>query len=206
MACIHNNLLLTQTCRQAILDCIIKRMEYMIEEHCKVCVVRFDVHFPVDYVGDESNNKISRLMNKFKEYYDYHKNESQYVWVREENNSQKQHYHVMAFLNGNLTNNVWSVFERVNNWWKSLLGITDSGLIHLCVPDNSFQQIMIVRPAADAMGDRLLEQQTKFNFSVNNAIYAAQYLAKTYTKGNVPAHIREYQGSQLPIKALKVIV
>jgi len=187
--------------RPEILACIRERMDFMISHHCKVLFVRFDVRFPDGYPHDGSNREMSQFMKLLKEFYTDQLVLVHYIWVREQVNSAVPHYHVVLLVNGSKIQNPMGIWLKAQEVWNRVVGVTYSGLINFCRHQYRGQpgtgSIMIRRPSATAVGESLQVQQQEFDQARAAALERADYLAKTYSKGNAPYRVREYGASQL---------
>jgi len=187
--------------RVDIYNAINDRLDSMVDRHCKVFNPRFNLQFPEGYKHNGGNAEISQAMNMTaaalrKKGIDYEQ-----VWVREKSKkSDNPHYHISAMLDGSKMNNVWAFKKIVDEQWYSVLGIPVDGLQHIQNPDNNYENTMIRRPSSKASDEKLKEQERQFDYAKAEALKAARYMAKTHTKGDAPANVREWQGSQIKKK------
>ena len=186
--------------RSDIYDAITDRMNLMIDKHCKVFNPRFNLQFPSGYDHDGKNKEISKLTNKVMTNLRKKGVDAQYVWVREQNRSDRPHYHVSVMLDGSKMNNVWSFKKIVDDNWNKVLGMPSDGCQHIQNADNDYNKTMIYRPSLKATGEKREAEQQRFEYGLAEGLKAARYMAKTYSKGRVPAHAREFQGSQIKKK------
>ena len=94
--------------------------------HCKVFVMRMDIHLPQHlsqfYIMDFNHRFIEKEKNAG---YD-----PLYISVREFSSEKKTHYHMVLFLNGNKTNNTYQHFENARTVLRNICG--DYGCINEC--------------------------------------------------------------------------
>ena len=173
------------------------RIDSMIDRHCKVFCHSFNFHFPKDYQNDGGNKEISKISNIVRNDLRKRNIDMEYVWAREQNNSKNPHYHVMIMADGSKINNPWSLKESIDNAISKTLKTEATGLQHINNSDNDHRKTMINRPSSKASGEKLAEQQSRFNYAMDQTLNVAKYMSKTDTKGDAPAHVREYQGSQI---------
>jgi len=94
--------------------------------HCKVFVMRMDIHLPQHlsqfYIMDFNHRFIEKEKNAG---YD-----PLYISVREFSSEKKIHYHMVLFLDGNKTNNTYQHFENARTVLRNICG--DYGCINEC--------------------------------------------------------------------------
>ena len=94
--------------------------------HCKVFVMRIDIHLPQHlsqfYIMDFNHRFIEKEKNAG---YD-----PLYISVREFSSEKKIHYHMVLFLDGNKTNNTYQHFENARTVLRNICG--DYGCINEC--------------------------------------------------------------------------
>ena len=182
-----------------ILSYIKERQDYMIKRHCKVLFIRMDVRFPKGYPDENrSNDDISKLMKSLKEFYEYHGVDMHYVWAREQDTSDLPHYHIILLVNGSVIQNPMGIFQKAEQIWNRITGVSYRGLIHFCDHDQENGSVMIRRPTKVAGGEDLAYQQQIFSAAYAEALRRGSYLAKTHTKDIPPPHRgRRFGGSQL---------
>lgn len=183
--------------RSDIYNAIKSWVDSMVAGHCKVFCPSVNIQLPSSYQHDGGNKEISKISNTIKN--DLRKNniDAEYVWVREQKTSHNPHYHMIFMVDGSKINNTWAFKERIDNAIKKTLDTDVAGLQHISNPENDYRKTMINRPSPKASGEKLEEQQSHFNYSVEQTMNVARYMSKTDTKGNTPPHVREYQGSQI---------
>ena len=151
-----------------------------MHRHCKVFVMRMDIHLPQHlsqfYIMDFNHRFIEKEKNAG---YD-----PLYIMARELSLEKNIHYHMGLFLNGNKTNNPYQHFENARIVLGNICG--SYGCINEC-NDGHRNGIMLERnmmPYND-----LFEALTQFS-----------YLAKVNTKEDVPGKTFFY--SKVPILPL----
>ena len=97
-----------------------------MQRHCKVFVMRIDIHLPQHlsqfYIMDFNHRFIEKEKNAG---YD-----PLYVSVREFSSEKKTHYHMVLFLDGNKTNNTYQHFQNARTVLRNICG--DYGCINEC--------------------------------------------------------------------------
>ena len=94
--------------------------------HCKVFVMRMDIH-PPQYLNP------FHIMNFNHRFIEKEKNagyDPLYISVRELSSEKKTHYHMVLFLDGNKTNNTYQHFENARTVLRNICG--DYGCINEC--------------------------------------------------------------------------
>ena len=184
-----------------ILSRIEQRLDYMVSNHNKVMLIRFDIHFPQTYVHDGKNDEISWLFKCLKEAYGPRLGHVHYVWARERVQSPNPHYHVALLVNGSLMQNPYGLLSDVGAIWNRILGGVYTGLIHFCgsqcLGQSTTGSVMIRRPSTVAEPAIQARQQQAYQAAYDQALYRASYLAKTFSKGGTPHRVREFGCSQL---------
>jgi len=126
-----------------------------LAEHPRLFAVRVDLHLPVGLPlpGDSMTNrvmdrltaslkaKIRHDRNRAKQKGGAHDTTVRYVWAREIETSDNQHYHFLLLLNrdaynwlGNVISDYENTYSRIRSAWASALGLTWSetgGLVHI---------------------------------------------------------------------------
>ena len=173
--------------RTDIINAIVNRIEYMTSRFCRVLFIRFDLHYPIDFIAPHDNSHLSKFLNSFTRYLSREGIAFQYVWVREQSREKHQHYHVMLLLNGNVTCHSWNHMEKADALWQRALGINYPGLLQRCnrSRDGSSHPDFIHLDRHDASYQRDIERCVEW----------ASYLAKTRTKGYAPLNVREWGAS-----------
>ena len=151
-----------------------------LQRHCKVFVMRMDIHLPQHlsqfYIMDFNHRFIEKEKNAG---YD-----PLYISVREFSSEKKTHYHMVLFLNGNKTNNTYQHFENARTVLRNICG--DYGCINEC-NEGHRNGILL---------DRIL---TTYN-DLCEVLCQISYIAKKEQKDNVPGKTFFY--SKVPILSL----
>ena len=158
-----------------IMDKIFEQVYTMLSHYSSVLMIRSEVyvaHYSLD------NKLISRWMSKLKKSLSkkYRCNIG-FVWVREQHNAIKQHYHLILLLNGHKVNYPESTIKLSTALCKAMGGLT-----------YSFTK----------RGYYMLERNC--SQSIQAAIYRASYLAKNHSKDKRPSQTKRYQASRLKPK------
>lgn len=94
-----------QSCIEEILEPIHAHLDDMIEKHCQVTAVRFDMRAP-EGAEDLTNKQVGRIFENMeralnrKEYAGGHKPDPRIIGVAEDQGN-GNHYHCLALVNGN---------------------------------------------------------------------------------------------------------
>ena len=153
---------------------------HSLQKHCRVFIVRLDIHLP-----QEMDQRV--IMDFNHRFIEKEKNAGYdpfYIMVREYSSEKHIHYHMGLFLDGNRTNNPYQHFQNARIVLGNICG--SYGCINEC-NDGHRNGIMIERNAA-AYND-LFEVLIQFS-----------YLAKIKTKEDVPGKTFFYsKGPILPL-------
>ena len=151
-----------------------------LQRHCKVFVMRIDIHLPKEMFQGFIMAFNHRFIEKEKNAgYD-----PLYIMVREKSSEKNTHYHMVLFLDGNKTNNPYQHFQNARIVLRNTCG--DYGCINEC-NDGHRNGIMIERNTATY--NDLFEVLIQFS-----------YLAKIKTKEDVPG--KSFFYSKVPILPL----
>lgn len=151
-----------------------------LQKHCKVFVLRMDIHIPQELVLQTISDFNHRFIEKEKiaEY------DPLYIVAREISFGKRIHHHMALFLDGNKTNNPYQHFENARIVLRNYCG--SYGEINEC-NDNLKNGIMIDR------------NSTTYN-NLYDVLRQISYLAKKPQKDNVPGKTFFY--SKVPILPL----
>lgn len=177
----------------SILDRLIERLEYQLQKHGKVLVVRLVVKYPADLSADTRNDCFQYFMEEYRRKLAFHRFSPHYVWCRECHNARNCHYHLVLFLDGNRIP-YFSRLTEANELWQLAIRkfnpdtrIVPEQLIYKCPAQYSEARmnhgIMVSR------NNRPLQQET---------IRICSYIAKINTKRSAPFDCNDFHASQLP--------
>ena len=153
---------------------------YSLQKHCRVFIVRLDIHLP-----QEMDQRV--IMDFNHRFIEKEKNagyDPLYIIVREYSSEKHIHYHMGLFLDGNRTNNPYQHFQNARIVLGNICGTY--GCINEC-NDGHRNGIMIERNTATY--NDLFEVLIQFS-----------YLAKIKTKEDVPG--KSFFYSKVPILPL----
>ena len=153
---------------------------HSLQKHCRVFVMRIDVHLP-----QEMNQSL--IMDFNHRFIEKEKNAGYdpfYIMVRELSTEKNIHYHMVLFLNGNKTNNPYQHFQNSRIVLGNICG--SYGCINEC-NDGHRNGIMLER--------NMMPYNDLFE-----ALIQFSYLAKVNTKEDVPGKTFFY--SKVPILPL----
>jgi len=154
---------------------------YSLQKHCRVFIVRLDIHLPQEIAQEMIRTFNHRFIEK-------EKNagfDPLYIMVRELSSEKNIHYHMGLFLDGNRTNNLYQHFQNARIVLENICG--PYGCINEC-NDGHRNGIMI-------------ERNTATYNDLTEALRQFSYLAKIKSKENVPGKTFFY--SKVPILPLR---
>ncbi|WP_415900542.1 inovirus-type Gp2 protein [Neptuniibacter sp. QD48_11] len=161
-----------------ILERSSQQLEAMLSYHSKVHVIRYDLHVSKYTEANEDLSKFMRALNqRLKRKYGHVR--LGYVWCREQNLSNKQHYHLALMINGNLFKSSHTISAIVDELWTRL------GHPVTYKPDNHIYKIQ--------RGDEVVARA---------AFERMAYMAKVRTKGKRKGPVNDYSTSRLKAKWL----
>ena len=150
-----------------------KALNYALEKHSKLLVIREDVNFPKEMPNEMVQELIKPYNRKLREKWKNDGYGQVYIAAREINSEGRVHYHEAWFLNGHKT---WKTYERFKESEQVLQRVIGpdydaKGLIDHC--DNGHRNgIMVKRDNPDPTDLYEVQQQIS-------------YLAKSKQKDNV---------------------
>ncbi|MBU1387741.1 MAG: inovirus Gp2 family protein [Proteobacteria bacterium] len=182
-----------------ILDSLQRLFNTMFYRHSQVFVIRLDLTYPTGIQYPHDNVLFSRFIEALTLYCkrirkskrtgnlvgDY---DPMYLWTREDSGTGQHHFHILLLLNGNKIQNGRGISEKAKELWNGCLGVHAEGLVHLCMPGGAYDQYG---------GVKLVRGSIDFPELFENVFKWTSYLAKVYSKGNGPKHVKEYGMSRL---------
>jgi len=107
--------------RAEILEQGFKQLDIMMTEYSKVSVILLQQH-PDRFTEDNAiiTQFLVRLKKKIKKQYNC---KIGYLWVREQNSAEAQHYHMVIMVNGHKCNNAYAIGKMCDEIWE---GPTDT--------------------------------------------------------------------------------
>ena len=137
-----------------------------LQKHCRVFIVRLDIHLP-----QEMDQRV--IMDFNHRFIEKEKNagyDPLYIMVREVSSEKKVHYHMVLFLDGNKTKNPYQHFQNARIVLGNICG--SYGCINEC--NNGHRNGIMI------------ERNTNSYIDLYEALRQISYLAKTNQKDNVP--------------------
>lgn len=194
-------------CHTEILNAIHNQMNLALDKFGRTLFVRFDLHFPTPGIAPADNSFLSSFLDRLKK----HLNRDcdipyRFIWVREHNlaESINHHYHFVLLLSANtfrgykmdrlkdhnlslrgneLDTALTRLFRNIQYYWAITLGLPldETGIVNYC--------------NVDRHGNSQTNGITIYSESLTNferCFHWSSYLAKSATKGNAPAGVREF--------------
>ena len=164
-------------CYLEILQKIHEQLCNMLSHHNRVLIVIMVFH-QHEYTPD--NKLFSRFIRKLRKRFceKYQAKRLGFIWVREKDVREAQHYHLAVFLDGSKVQTSHSLFEMCANIWE---GWNQPRPV-FC-PERCYYQLK--RIGIHAFKD---------------AFYHLSYFAKTHTKGDRPSATNDYSTSRIQKK------
>lgn len=159
-----------------ILNAIQGQFDAMLSHHCKVLVVRVDLHTKY-YVQD--NRLLSDFVDQLKRSFKTHLGQHRlgYIWCREQGEIGGLHYHLALLLDGNKNQTSYKIIEIIEEIWYRW------EQKHCYTPKNCYYVMK--------RGD---------SESYIDAFMRVSYLAKVATKEERPPTTNDYSSSRIKPK------
>mgnify|MGYP000397287825 CR=1 FL=1 len=166
---------LKQGCFLEILERIKQQLDAMLSHHCKILVVRLDLHVGGYRPENEIMSKfIRKVRKKLYAYYGFKR--LGFIWVREQERAIQQHYHLAFFMDANKVRHpdkLISICERIAKAWE----------LFLFTPKNCYY---------------LINRNDSKAYS--KAFYRLSYLSKERGKGYKAKAANDYSASRIKLK------
>ena len=189
----------TTPCHGEILDRTKDIMDYMVSAHSKVFFVRLDFRYPQDYTIPPGNQVFVDFLENFIQNLKRLGLDPYRFWAREQSVTERPHYHVCLFLNGNKVQSIYGLCTKAEELWQLALkpdnddqskGMPER-LVWDCTKDrhgNPQQNgIMIRRGAPD------------YDVAFQDCYHWSSYLAKTRSKELIPNGTKRFGASHVPV-------
>jgi hypothetical protein len=125
--------------KSSYLSSIKKTLDLALSEHPKTCAMRFDLRYPDSFEKHQAESKhISKFIDSLKAILDADLKRKKKIdrctlrtiWVKEQRESVKPHYHAVLLVNGNVYNQLGlftkdqgNMAARIKKAWASALGV-----------------------------------------------------------------------------------
>ena len=164
------------SCFTNILDTLHAQMQAMLSHHNKIIVVRVDLHCE-KYTP--CNIELSRFMCKVRKrlYSHYKCTRFGYLWVREQERSKSQHYHLMLIIDANKIQYPSALLSCLQERWSVRRHPRP------CVPKNCFCKV-------HCGDDKAFDEEC----------YRCSYLVKERDKSHSGSFDNDYSGSRVTLK------
>ncbi|PSU93973.1 hypothetical protein C0W35_09730 [Photobacterium kishitanii] len=114
-----------------IQDAICREVFYMINKHSRVRTILFNLHVN-NYSND--NSIISKFMKSYiKRLERKYNTKIGFIWVREQINADKQHYHIAIFIDAKKCPNAWSTRTIAQEVWQTIQKSGTISFVHNCL-------------------------------------------------------------------------
>ena len=102
--------------KKEILEQSFKQLDIMMSYYSKVTIILLQLH-PDQFTAD--NDVMTRFLVFFKKRLEKkYKSKIGFIWVREQNTAEAQHYHLAVMINGHKCNNSYTVNEICKEIWE----------------------------------------------------------------------------------------
>lgn len=179
-------------CYKEILKAAHDLLNHMIQRHSSVFFTRFDLTFPENTAWQYQNNNelLSRFLETLIRHFDRQHHDPKYLWVREHSRETGQfHYHLMLLQDGNVTQNANGLRVYATQLWAKCLGIeSGEGILNWCETGTDIDKyggVKIIRKAPD------------FHHAYDHCFQRASYMAKCFSKGDLPPYVKGYDSSRI---------
>ena len=162
-------------------------LQYMLQRHAKVFIVRLDLRWPTPSTEAAINRIFSSFIARLAAQY-YEIAETKFIWCRETSpTSGRPHWHVILLFDGQKVCQGWSIYLNALSRWQHLTGSSEPWLVHLCD--------WTVETSWGAGGVMLLRSDPASRYQ--DICQILRYIAKTYSKGLLSPRMREFGSSRL---------
>lgn len=168
------------TINPKIMGAIYSRIVYCANIYGRCLVVPFGLNYPVGYEAPADNRHIIRFLDLFIKYMNRNNLTTHYVWVREQHNSNNQHYHCIFILDGNRIYYTNKIMKEATRLWSNAIGANNS-VYH------NWEHW------------RINASNMAYDPTFADCIYALSYYAKNNSKYMAPARTRNFDASRLPV-------
>lgn len=159
-------------------------LDYHTQKYSKVLVVRFDLRYPKNMTALQCNAAISQFHDRFTRYLKRNGADPKLLWVWEQYNSQNPHYHCMLTVNGHKHRHPQNLYTKAAEcWWNAIGEHGNKGLVEQC-DKNGPGYYNLHRNKAD------------FGETYYKCFERCSYLAKVFTKVEIPKDMHRYGGSR----------
>lgn len=179
------------SCNTKTLDQIIDTIEYMTGKHSRVLSIRLDIQNYTNgkkvLISKDITRAIENTIRSFDAKMKAAKNDPdlKVVWTAEKASEHNNpHFHLNFVANGNAIQNGYSVKETVSKYVKRILNTDGDGLVNFSGSNG-------------AVGKMIERDSPDFKKQMNDAVYAASYLAKTRSKEFNPKGSRVSSASRI---------
>lgn len=162
------------SCQLPILKATEALLVNYTQAHSQVLVVGYTLKFAPN-CGDPTNNSIQKFMYTLCRVLDAEGYDPGYLWVREQDESQNQHYHLALLVNRNKHQSVKRLYGIVSNCWSD---VTCTGSVY----------------GTDGMVLRR-DSHTQHT-DICDCFYWLSYWAKTNTKERTERDLRRFSTSR----------
>lgn len=162
-----------------IMDKILFQLGAMLSHHSRVIVIRIDLH-PAFLT--ENNKTFSDCLNRINQWIrrEYRLTRIGYAWVREQETSDKQHYHLAWMLDHHKVKHSHHIMTKAGELWDY---VTD-GTHHK--PPHCYHIV----------------KRNTYDEEMANAIARLSYLAKDKGKGKIIQGVKNYSTSRIKQKVI----
>lgn len=176
-------------CKTEILDKAIEMIDYATGKHNKVLVTRVDVRFPEGQDYPDDNKIASEFSAGLMKDLSRNKLDPSYLMVREREDGDNQHYHLLLCTDGNKHQFPNKIIAKVEKHWNRRVGSDRDGLVDYCIRGEGIEN-----PTNYYL---LKNNDPDFEKVKGECIKRSSYLAKERTKGDKPKHTREVFRSRI---------
>ena len=163
------------------LEQTVGQMDAMLSHHSKVLVVRTDLHL---YVGSDDNKPMSDFIRRLRKKLSSmgHKHFG-YIWCREQNVSDVQHYHLAVMVDGNKMRHPHHLIGLIEYFWETW------GHVKPYVPQNCYS---LIKRGDDEAFQKVFDRLS--------------YLAKVATKGKRKKTTNDHSTSRIKLKMVNNVM
>ncbi|SIO30724.1 YagK/YfjJ domain-containing protein [Halodesulfovibrio marinisediminis] len=167
-----------------ILNRVYGVLNYQVQKHNKVLVVRFDLHYPAEMNAMQCNSAISQFYDRFTRNLKRNGADPKLVWVWEQCSSHNPHYHCMLTVDGNKHQHPQNLYAKAAEHWSRAIGVAcNEVLVDYC-------------NQAGPGYYNLRRNDPDFVEKCNKCFERCSYMAKVRSKEDIPKEVHRHGGSR----------
>jgi len=179
-------------CYEEILERAKDLLDFMTSRHNRVFMTTFVLKYPPYSTSHypQDNSLLTAFLESFKLDCKRSGYPAKHLWVRESSKETGNfHYHVMMLFDYDLIYRAYPLLQKASMLWQSYLNVEGyGGYVELCSWPTTYDQYG---------GVKIMKNDPSFPQAYNRCFEQASYMAKCYSKGDLPPYVKGFGSSQL---------